>query len=152
MMNVRRKSKNDSEENSDEIAQPVNVNIHISCSLDPSNPGQGVQCKISHPNLIPEEDDMVKRIELARKQDLEELEEGEEEELESDFLKSKTKKSLKHDPKEVEVDQKDEAICEDSETYDSNPALDDTLELGEDDETDDPLLECITKSTMRRRK
>ena len=142
MTNVRRKTKNDSEEISDDV-QNVNVDILISCVL---NPKTGVShCKILHTNPVPEEkDEILERIELARKRDLEEIIE-EEVAVEQEAPKPKAKKSLKHDPKAED----DAEEIEEEDGYNSDPSLDDTVELDDDDDDDD--VEYITKSVIRRR-
>jgi hypothetical protein len=141
MTNVRRKTKNDSEETSDD-APTVNVDILISCVLDPKTGAS--HCKILHTNPVPDEkDDILERIELARKKDLEEITD-EEDTVEQEAPKPKAKKSLKHDPKEEEDDEIEGEENEDG--YNSDPSLDDTVELDDDDE-----VEYITKSVIRRR-
>jgi hypothetical protein len=117
----------------------VNVDILISCVLDPRTGAS--HCKILHSNPVPEKkDDILERIELARKKDLEEITD-EDDTVESKAPKPKAKKSLKRDPKEEEDDE-----IEEEDGYNSDPSLDDTVELEDDDE-----VEFITKSVIRRR-
>ena len=125
---------------SGDSAQPMNVNINIACSIDPQTGAS--QCRISYPDSIPsEEDDIIERIELARKKDLEEDAE-EEEELEKKSLKSKSKKPSRHDSN-GDDDEEDE---KDLDSADSNEDDD-----WDDEDYEDEILECITKSTMRKR-
>jgi hypothetical protein len=147
---ARRKSKNVSDENSEQ-AQPMNVNINIACSVDPKTGAS--RCRILYPNPVlvrghaPLEE-MEDQIESERKRD-QEFEEYQNMEAEEVAKERYHKKLLKHNPKtEVEEeDHDDDGDTEDSKDYDGEVDPVDDPENSEDDVVPDR----VTRSTMKKR-
>jgi hypothetical protein len=124
-----------SSDDSDDEAPPI-VNITVNCFADATAPG-GVKCKVTH-DPVDTDEDMIHEIERARDDD------GEGDEIEVENTKRKPKSKPK---KRVNDD-------DDEKDHDSSDEEDDYCEGDDCDNEDDgetEILECVQKSTMKRR-
>jgi hypothetical protein len=138
MKDLRRKNY-ESGDDSDEV-QPT-VNININCRIDPKNPS-GLSCKIAHDPFSDIDEDIEDAISRARDED-DEDDEVVEKKRKPSKSKPKSKKPSKHEEEDEGDESDDESEGSD---YDSEELSDE-----DEDEDDDTILQCITKSTMKKR-
>jgi hypothetical protein len=72
-------------------------------------------------------------------------------EIENLRLKENSDSARKENDPEESAGKENSSDDEENDSYDSDPAQDDTISLDDEDEDEEPIIECITKSTMRRK-
>ena len=144
MVNQRRKNQK-SENFSDSDVSPMNVNINIQCSIDPTNPdSNGLKCKISR-DPVPEEDKEVRGMWDFSPEDEEDEDEIVKDPDHDHGHKKKSvavKKSKTLSRKSKDEDDADEDESEDEEDSDDE---------SDEDSDDEEILTCVQKSTMKKR-
>lgn len=151
MTNVRRKNQK-SDNFSDADVSPMNVNINIQCTVDPTNPdSNGLKCKISR-DPVHEEDKEVRGILDFSPEDEEDDDDEIVKEKEHDHKK---KKVVEKKSKTLSRKAKDEDEDDDDDDEDKSDSDDESDEDSDDDDYDDSedeeVIECISKSTMKKR-
>ena len=147
MVNHRRE-KQKSDNFSDSEVSPMNVHINIQCSIDPTNPdSNGLKCKISR-DPVPDEETKVLDIWGLSSEDEEDSEETvNEKDPEHDHDHQRKKVAVKKS-KTLSRKAKDEEDQDDED--DSEDELDSDDE-SEDEGDDEEIIECVQKSTMKKR-